>query len=168
MTEFTPQLKHHILQQYQPHTRDRSFAALAHAYDVKGGAPTIKYWHSQWNGTVASLQRKAVSGRPRLLSRGQVSRHVTRKIETANKRSQAVHYPSLLPAVQAATGTDISLRTLQRYGQEQGAKNKRAKKRTADESECATRHEREGCVQFPFRNVADKLFSFFIIFRSVD
>lgn len=148
MQPFTPELKHHILSQYQPYSRTNSFEALARRYAVQGGKATIQYWHARWNGSAASLERKTVSGRPRKLSSAQVQRHVVKKIETANKRSQAVHYPSLLPAVQAATGTDLSLRTLRRYGQEQGTKNKRAKKRTADESECATRHEREGCTRF--------------------
>src|SRR5271155_413957 len=33
MSEFTPALKHHILQQYLPHSSDNSFAALAKRYD---------------------------------------------------------------------------------------------------------------------------------------
>lgn len=141
MKQFTPQLKHRILTQYQAYSRHASFAALARLYAVTGGESTIRKWHQMWNGTVASLQRKAVSGRPRLLSSGQVQRHIQRRIVTANKRAQAIHYPSMLPAVQAATGIDISLRTLRRYGQEQETKNKRTKKRTAAESECAMKHE---------------------------
>jgi transposase len=140
MKQFTPQLKHHILTQYRSHSSDASFVALARRYAVNGGESTIRKWHQMWNGTVASLQRKAVSGRPRKLSRGQVQRHVQRRIVTANKRSQAVHYPSMLPAIKAATRTDISLRTLQRYGQEEGTKEKRSKKRTAAESKCTTKY----------------------------
>jgi hypothetical protein len=77
-----------------------------------------------------------VSGRPRTLSRQQVIRHVRPRLLAANRRGEAVHYPSLLPPVQAATDSDLSLRTLQRYGKEElGAKQKRSKKRTADERE---------------------------------
>ena len=44
---------------------------------------------------------------------------------------------SLLPKVQTATGTEVSLRTLQRYGEEElHAKDKHSKKRTAQEREC--------------------------------
>jgi transposase len=141
MTRFTPELKHHILTQYQPYSRAASFEALARRYSVKGGGSTIQYWHSLWNGTAASLQQKKGAGRPRKLSRAQVTRYVKSKVVAANRRSRAVHYPSLLPAVQAATGSDLSLRSMQRYGQEAGVKNKRSKKRTADESESSMRHE---------------------------
>lgn len=134
MTQFTPELKHHILQQYRPYTRDSSFEALARRYAVKGGRSTIRKWHSKWNGTAASLKHKQGAGRPRKLSAAQVNRHLKTRIVAANRRSQAVHYPSLLPAVKAATRSDFSLRTLQRYGQEAGVKQKRAQKRKADES----------------------------------
>jgi flagellar hook protein FlgE len=137
MKQFTPELKHHILQQYRPYTRAGSFEALARRYAVEGGGSTIQKWHSNWNGTAASLKRKAVSGRPRKLSTAQVNRHIQTRIVAANRRSQAVHYPALLPAVQAATRSNLALRTLQRYGQEAGVKQKRAKKRKADESKCS-------------------------------
>ena len=136
MKQFTPELKHHILQQYQPYSRDNSFEALARRYAVGGGKQTVQKWHSTWNGTAASLKHKAVSGRPRKLSRAQVKRHVETRIVTANSRSQAVHYPSLLPLVKAATRSNLALRTLQRYGKEAGVKQKRTQKRKADERKC--------------------------------
>lgn len=134
MKQFTPELKHHILQQYRPYTRDGSFEALARRFAVEGGRQTIQKWHSHWNGSAASLKHKQGAGRPRKLSGAQVTRHVKKRIVVANRRSEAVHYPSLLPSVQAATGSDLSLRTLRRYGKEAGVKNKRTSKRKADES----------------------------------
>jgi hypothetical protein len=62
-----------------------------------------------------------------------------------------VHYTTLLPAVRAKTGKELSLRTLRRYGKEQlGAKQKRSKKRTADESKSihmGKRKQRRMCVE---------------------
>lgn len=135
MKQFTPELKHHILSQYQPYSRVNSFEALARRYAVQGGGATIQYWHSQWKGTAASLQHKQGAGRPRKLSRAQVSRHVERRIVAANQRHEPIHYTSMLPAVQAATHSDVSLRSLQRYGKEEKeVKHKHTKKRTASES----------------------------------
>lgn len=137
MSAFTPESKHRILLQYRPYTRDGSFEALARRYSVEGGKTTVRYWYSKWNGSAASLQRKAVKGRPRKLTKAQVNRHIKPKILAANRRAQAIHYPSLLPSVQAATGTSLSLRSLQRYGQQDlGVMKKHTKKRTAAESKC--------------------------------
>jgi hypothetical protein len=61
-----------------------------------------------------------------------------------------VHYTTLLPAVRAKTGKELSLRTLRRYGKEQLAKQKRSKKRTADESKSihmGKRKQRRMCVE---------------------
>jgi hypothetical protein len=47
-----------------------------------------------------------------------------------------VHYPALLQSVRTNTGKQIALRTLQDYGRKElGVKQRRGKKRTADESE---------------------------------
>jgi hypothetical protein len=58
-------------------------------------------------------------------------------ILAANRAHRAVHYTQLLPRIQAATGKQLSIQTLRRYGKEElGGRNKQSKKRTADESEC--------------------------------
>lgn len=134
MSVFTPQLKHHILTQYQSHSHTHSFSALAHQYGVKGGRQTIQKWHSQWNGTAASLERKVGSGRPRALSSTQVNDYIRTPIRHKRRIHAAVHYPSLLPSVCEKTGKSISLRTLQNYGKrEVGIKLKHTKKRTVTE-----------------------------------
>lgn len=134
MTAFPPQLKHHILQQYQPHSHSHSFSSLARAYGVKGGGSTIQKWYHQWNGSVASLQRKAGSGRPRALSKRQVNNYIRAAIKKKRDNHQAVHYSSILPLVQQQTGKQISLRTIQRYGKRDvQAKLKRSVKRTPNE-----------------------------------
>lgn len=136
MSDSTPQQKHSILTHYRAHDRGAGFDALARRFAVAGGGRTIQRWHSRWDGTAASLQHASGAGRPRTLSSAQVTRHVKPRILAANRRHEAVHYPDILPAVQAATGTDLSLRTLRRYGKEElGAKQRRGKKRTTEESE---------------------------------
>lgn len=116
MSVFTPQLKHHILTQYQPHSSDRSFAALARLYGVRGGESTIRKWHRKWDGSVASLQRRVGSGRPRVLSTTQVHHYIRMPIRNKRRQHRAVHYPDLLPSLQQKTGRQISLRLLQLYG----------------------------------------------------
>ena len=72
-------------------------------------------------------------------------------ILAANRAHRAVHYTELLPEVRQKTGTEVSLRSLQRYGKEElGARDKHSKKRTADESECNSTVERRDaslCVE---------------------
>ena len=95
---------------------------------------TIRAWYQRWDGTPASLQRTPVPGRPRVLSRAQVARHVQARIRSANRKPAAIHYTDLLPVVRRATGTNVSIQTLRRYGRKElGAKQKRTKKRTATE-----------------------------------
>jgi transposase len=141
MSQLTAIAKRHILLEYRPRSPTHSFAALARAHGVAGGADVVRHWHDRWDGTPFSLQHKQGAGRPRKLSRTQVSRHVKPRILAANRRHEAVHYTDILSAVQDATASDLSLRTLQRYGKQQlGVKAKRGKKRTADESKSTHIH----------------------------
>jgi transposase len=136
MGDFTPKLKHLILQQYGRPPLGRSFGALAQLYHVKGGKETVRQWWLRWDGTPQSLERKAGSGRPRTLSASEVSRHIRAPLLAANRAHRAIHYSTLLPSVRLRTGTQLSARTLRRIGKEQLAgKNKRSKKRTVGESE---------------------------------
>jgi hypothetical protein len=134
MVLFTPELKHHILTQYQANTRGCGFAALAHRYSVKGGDATLRYWYRRWDGTPVSLQRKPVSGRPRALTRTEVARYIRIPIRRSNRAHVAVHYNQLQESVQAATAKTVSIRSIRRYGrQELRARVKRTKKRTSQE-----------------------------------
>lgn len=136
MAHLDANTKHHILLEYSPHGRDRSFAALALRHQIAGGARTVQRWHSRWDGTPQSLEEGERSGRPRVLSKREVTRHVTAPIRNSNRAARPVRYPKLLPQVQAATGKELSLRTLQRYGHEEaGGRQTRGKKRTAQERE---------------------------------
>jgi transposase len=134
MPHLSVEAKHHILLEYTPHDASRGFAALARRHAVKGGADVVRRWHQRWDKTSASLQRKPGSGKAPILNPRQVQQHVQRPIRAANRAHKAVHYSTLLPSVQEKTGTELSLRTLQRYGKEElGAKQKHTKKRTSTE-----------------------------------
>lgn len=153
MPHLSTEAKHHILLEYSPHDATRSFAALARRHAVKGGHETSHRWWLRWDGTPASLERKQGSGKARVLSRAEVSRHVRAPILAANRAHRAIHYTELLPAVRQKTGTEVSLRSLQRYGKEElGARDKQSKKRTAEESECnSTRERRDASLPVEWR-----------------
>lgn len=136
MHAYTPQHKHTILTHYRADDRAASFRALSRRFAVKGGASTIQQWHARWDGTPQSLETKHRSGRPRVLSSREVQQHVRAPILRANRAHKAVHYPALLQSVRTKTGKQIALRTLQDYGKKElGVKQRRGKKRTAEESE---------------------------------
>lgn len=138
MQHLSAEAKHHILLEYAPSEATHTFAALAERHAIAGGKRTVQRWHQRWDGTPASLQRKPGTGRARALSAAQVRRHIAAPIRNSNRAARAVRYTKLLPQVQAATGAQLSLRTLQRYGKEEaGGRLTSGKKRTAEESECA-------------------------------
>ena len=137
MSHLSAEVKHHILLEYAVHDSTRSFAALARRHAVKGGDKTISRWHSRWDGTPASLKEGVRSGRPRILSAEEVQQYIGAPIRVKRRAHRAVHYTDELGSVRAATGSELSLRTLQRYGKEEcGIKHGRGKKRTAAEREC--------------------------------
>jgi hypothetical protein len=138
MSQFTAHEKHIILSEYRPRSPTHSFAALAARHGIVGGKRTVQRWHQRWKKNPVSLEHRKGAGRPRVLSKLQVTRHVVPPIRNANRAARAIRYPQLLPRVQAATGTDVSLSTLKRYAKEEkGAKMTRGKKRTADECKYA-------------------------------
>ena len=130
----TAEAKHHILLEYQRGVRGRGFRALSTRHGVKGGVHTLQRWLQQWDGTAASLKERERTGRPRALSSTEVTRHVAPPIRNANRSYRVVRYTRLLPRVQAATGTSLSLRSLKRYAQQElRARQTRGKERTEDE-----------------------------------
>lgn len=136
MPQLRAETKHHILLEYSPHDSDHSFAALARRHAVKGGERLLRLWHSRWDGTPASLEHRAGAGRPRTLSKAQVARHIGTPIRAANRAHRAIHYPDLIVKVRKATGQDVSIQTVRRYGKKElGAGKKRGLKRTAEESQ---------------------------------
>lgn len=138
MHQLTAQQKHDILVHYLSRSTGETASSILAAHGVSAAPRTLWSWQQQWDGTPQSLQHKAVSGRPRTLSTQQVRRHIAAPIRNANRAHRAVRYTKLLPQVRRATGAELSLRTLQRYGKEEaGGQLTRGKKRTAEECECA-------------------------------
>ena len=136
MLTYTPQHKHTILTHYRAGVRGAGFAALARRFAVQGGASAIQRWYQRWDGTPQSLQHKKGAGRPHVLSRREVQQHVRAPILRANREHRAVHYPKLHAALVDKTGKEVSVQTVRRIGHEElGARHRRGKKRTADESE---------------------------------
>jgi hypothetical protein len=130
----TAEAKHHILLEYQRGVRGRGFRALSSRHGVKGGVHTIQRWMQQWDGTAASLKERERTGRPRVLSSAQVTRHIAAPIRNANRAGRVVRYSRLLPQVRASTGKSLSVQTLRRYGRKElGARQTRGKERTEDE-----------------------------------
>ena len=135
MKQPTPEQKHSVLTHCAARRDGETVEHILALHDVCASTRAVRKWRQQWNGTIASLQRQPTSGRPRVLSKAQVTRHITAPIRNANRAARAVRYTKLLPQVQAATQTDVSLRTLRRYGKEEARGHKtRGKKRTAEES----------------------------------
>jgi hypothetical protein len=135
MKQLTPEVKHSILTHYtSPLNRD-ALPTILSLHDVSATRQSVEYWRKQWNGTIDSLRHKEGAGRPRVLSEAQVRRHIAAPIRNSNRTGRPIHYTQLLPSVQAATHTNVSLQTIQRYGkQDCNAKNIRGRKRTVDES----------------------------------
>ena len=137
MKQLPPEQKHSILLEYIPRSTTHSFAAPAARHGVAGGGNTVQIWHQRWDGTAASLQRKEGGGRPRVLSEREVQQHVRAPILRANRAHKVVHYAAVVEEVKQKTGKQVSARTVRRYGKEElQVKQRRGKKRTAEESEC--------------------------------
>jgi transposase len=134
MSELTPALKHHILQQYLPYSHENNFSALAARYNVKGGRRTIQRWLARWDGTSSSLEHTRGAGRPRLLSAAEVNENIRAPILERNRSHHAVHYTDLVDPIRERTGKNVALRTIQRYGEKiLRARDKTTCTRTEDE-----------------------------------
>lgn len=137
MKQLTPQQKHSILTHYTSPDNTQTLDQILSLHGVSVTRQAVEYWMKRWNGSAASLEGQEVSGRPRVLSRAQVSRHVAAPIRNANRAARNIHYSKLQSQVQAATGTSISQQTLRRYGKEElSGRRTRGTKRTIEESEC--------------------------------
>jgi transposase len=135
MPLYTPDFKQHVLEHYRAGVAGSGFAALAARFAVPGGASTVRGWHSHWDGSVSSLQRRPGGGRPRILSEQQVQRHIVEPIRRRNRQHKAVHYQPIRAQLIAATGKQPSARTVRRYGHDEAVKQQRTIKRTVRERE---------------------------------
>lgn len=118
MKHHSADLKQLILSQYQPGIRNCSFGALAKRYCIGGGSRTINRWYDRWDGTPSSLEHQQGAGRPRILTRRQVTQLITTPIVRHNRRHKAIHYRELKNSIHAKTGKSPSLQTIRRYGKQ--------------------------------------------------
>lgn len=135
MKQLSAEAKHHILLEYTPHSSHGTFAALALRHEITGGKKVVRDWYERWDGTAASLLHRKGAGRPYILSKQLIARHIATPIRAANRSHRAIHYTQLMHSVSTKANKQLSLRTLQRYGKLiLHAKNKHTTKRT--EQEC--------------------------------
>lgn len=129
MGKYSPIFKHNILTQYASQQHKKGFHSLASQYKIQGGASTIKRCYDKWNGTIKSLERRIGSGRKSLLNEQQVKQYIsnTNSKEKSNTHTK-IHYPTIQKSIQSKLNKTSSLRTIQRYGQQQRIKIKRTKK----------------------------------------
>jgi hypothetical protein len=134
MPQLTPNQKHNILTLYSSKNSAHTFESLARAYNIKGGRDIVARWYHQWDGTPHSLERKKGSGRHTILTSQQVKDYIQIPIRNKNRSFKPIHYPEIHLSIQQKTEKQIALRTVQNYGKEKlGVKQKRTKKRTAQE-----------------------------------
>ena len=139
MTSYTPEVKQLILSQYSSSDATRSFRALSHQYGMEPSGGTISRWYSDWDGTIESLQHKQGAGRPRILTRSEVTKYIQQPVAKANRSNTAIDYNEIHTRVEEKTGQELSLRTVQRYGKEDaGIKSQSTHAVTVDERQYTT------------------------------
>lgn len=116
MKQYSSELKHYVLTQHASNPSVHSFSSLAASLGGGVYPSTISRWHSHWDGTQLSLERREGSGRPRLLSRRETNNLIRLPIMNANRSHHAVHYTDLLHTLRKKTGKKVAIRTLRRYG----------------------------------------------------
>ena len=92
MPHLSAEAKHHILLEYDPYNRYRSFAALARKHNVAGGRETVERWFHRWDRTPSSLEECPRTGRPRVLSVDDVHELVAPIIRRANRENRVIDY----------------------------------------------------------------------------
>jgi transposase len=111
MPHLSAEAKHHILLEYDPYHRYRSFAALARKHDVAGGRETVERWFHRWDRTPSSLEECPRTGRPRVLSVDDVHELVTPIIRRANQENRVIDYAQVAELTRR-TGSLTTLKSL--------------------------------------------------------
>ena len=72
----------------------------------------------------------------------------------ANRNNRSINYVKILPAVRRTTRISLSIRTLRQYGQELGAKFKRARGRTNTECQRVNmQHSTNDCISVDCQHI---------------
>jgi transposase len=122
--------KQRVVEYYIQNQPNVSFRFVADLFQIKGGHKTVKRWFDRYDGTVLSLQQQHRSGRPSILNKEQAKQLITKVIRTHNHEARAIDYVKIANSIRQQTNIPISLRTVQRYGQQSGIRSKRTIKRT--------------------------------------
>ena len=116
MAHLPASYRHKILQHYRASEYGSGFDALAERFAIDGGGSVIRDWYLQWDGTKESLERRAGSGRARLLSPRKAKRSILGVIQKQRRKHKAVLYTDVYTEVVKRSGVKLSLRSVQRYG----------------------------------------------------
>ena len=128
-TQYDPHLKQTILQQYKKGVRGHGFQALATKYGIKGGAPLVKYWHSQWDGTESSLMKQSGGDHCSILTPKEKKSHIFAFVNKKRKVDAPI-YAEVKKNVEKKTKKVLTLRTVQRSGKALGITSKKRKRIT--------------------------------------
>jgi hypothetical protein len=77
MKQLTPEQKHSILTHYTSPNNNQTLNEILSLHDIQASRRSVEKWRKIWDGTISSLQHKPATGRPRVLSKAQVRRHIT-------------------------------------------------------------------------------------------
>jgi len=134
MGKCPPSRKHQILLEYCAGNRRHSFSALASRYGIQGGGRTVQRWYSLWDGTPSSMERRRGQGRKTILTPREVQKYITKPIRRANQLHVAIHYTDVMDSLRSKTHKEVSVRTVQRYGNtNEGIRHETTLRRTKQE-----------------------------------
>ncbi|CAF1540469.1 unnamed protein product, partial [Rotaria sordida] len=83
------------------------------------GHKLIKYWYSQWDGTVESLDPKPKGCPPRTLTTNELKHYVLDFVNMMNDEFKPVNYRMVQTNVEASLNKKVPLSTIQKYGKEE-------------------------------------------------
>ena len=84
MKQYTAEQKHRVLTHYTARRQGETLAQVLSLHGVSASRRAVEKWLHRWDGTPQSLEHRAVSGRPRVLSSRQVQQLVRAPILRAN------------------------------------------------------------------------------------
>jgi transposase len=132
---YDPLFKQLVVEYYLQDQPNVSFQFVGKIFQINGGHVTLKQWFDRYDGTIVSLQQRYRSGRPRILSKRQVNQLVTKIVYSHNRLSRPINYKKITNSIRQKTNTNVSIRTVRRYGKNSGIKQRKTIKRTYGESE---------------------------------
>ncbi|CAF0985160.1 unnamed protein product [Didymodactylos carnosus] len=122
---YTASFKNNVLQEYRRGIHGCGFKSLAKGCKIKGGHTLIAQWYRQWDGTIGSLERKSGGGRPRSMTKQEVTRYILNFVKRKNRQYKPVDYRTVQSHIDTSLHRKVPLSTIQRYGRKEcGIKSK--------------------------------------------